>query len=248
MPRGSGQDRRVTSDALPTTAVLLPGTGSDQVFVTAAFAGPVAAAGLRLHAPAPRPGKQISQDHLKALDEAARVHPIVVGGISLGAHLAAEWAAANPDRCLGLLLALPAWHGPAGPAPAAAAARASADSVDALGLPEALAAATAGVPDWLAAELTRAWTGYGDGLAASLRAAAGHPAPTLADLAGIAVPTGIAACADDPVHPAAEAHTWAGALPAAAVATTTLAALSNGLDHLGAAAVRAWQEAGGRAG
>ena len=33
--------------------------------------------------------------------------PVLVGGISFGAHLAAEWAVRNPSRCAGLVLALP---------------------------------------------------------------------------------------------------------------------------------------------
>ena len=228
------------------TAVILPGTGSDEVFVASVFAGPLAAVGLDLVAVPPRPGKDLVRDHLKALDAAAGPGPIVAGGISLGAQLAAEWALANPDRCTGLLLALPAWHGPGGQAPAAVAARVGADTVDSLGLEATLVSATAGVAPWLADELTRAWRRHGEGLAASLRAAAGHPAPSAGELARLRVPAGVAACTDDPVHPLAVARSWVDALPMAALGTTTLTALGADRESLGRASVLAWLRAGGR--
>jgi pimeloyl-ACP methyl ester carboxylesterase len=225
------------------TAVLLPGTGSDEVFVREVFTGPVARLGLRLVAPEPVPGTRLAAVHLAALDRAAEAGPIVAGGISLGAHLAAEWALANPGRCAGLLLALPAWHGDPDGAPAALAARASAESVDALGVDAALAAAVAGVPPWLAAELDRAWRRAGDRLADSLRAVVDRPAPTLAELAGLGVPAGIAACADDPVHPVAAARAWVGALPRSALRTLTFAEFGADRASLGRAAVGALLDA-----
>jgi pimeloyl-ACP methyl ester carboxylesterase len=227
-------------------AALIPGTASDEVFVASVFAGPLAAVGLDLVAVRPEPGKELVSGHLAALDTASRDHPIVVGGISLGAHLAAEWALANPDRCAGLLLAMPAWHGPGGSAPAAVAARAGADAVDAMGTESALAAATAGVAPWLAAELTRAWRRQGAGLAASLRTAADHPAPTSEALGALSVPAGVAACVDDPVHPLTAARSWARALPNAVLGTTSLAALGADRESLGRATVLAWLRAGGR--
>jgi pimeloyl-ACP methyl ester carboxylesterase len=227
------------------TAVMLPGTGSDEVFVTSVFAGPLAAIGLDLVAVQPRPGKDLVSDHLAALDTAAAHGPIAVGGISLGAHLAAEWALAHQDRCTGVLLAMPAWHGPGGDAPAALAARASADAVDAVGVDATLAAAD--VAPWLAEELDRAWRRHGTGLAPSLRSAAGHPAPTKAELARLRVPAGVAACADDPVHPLAVARSWAGALPCSSLGTTTLTALGADRESLGRATVLAWLRARHRA-
>ena len=231
------------------TAVILPGTGSDEVFVASVFAGPLAAVGLDLVAVRPRPGKDLVSDHLAALDAAAEQGPIVVGGISLGAHLAAEWALAHPRLCTGVLLAMPAWHGPgenAPAAPAALAAHASADAVDALGVNATLAAAD--VEPWLAGELSRAWHRHGEGLAPSLRAAAEHPAPTRAELARLRVPAGVAACTDDPVHPLAVARSWAAALPHSSLGTTTLTAFGADRESLGRATVLAWLRAGGRAG
>nr|WP_236789408.1 alpha/beta hydrolase [Amycolatopsis sp. GM8] len=226
-------------------AVLLPGTGSDEVFVRAVFAGPLAALGVEAVTPRPPGGEKLAVGFLTLLDELAADGPVLAGGISFGAHLAAEWAVRNPDRCAGLLLALPAWHGEPGDAPASRAAKASADLVDREGVEKALALSVAGVAPWLAGELTRTWRRHGDGLAASLRVAAGRPSPTLAELRALGVPAGIAACTDDPVHPAAVAHEWAAALPHAAVAETTLAALGADRQSLGRAAVTAWQRAGG---
>jgi pimeloyl-ACP methyl ester carboxylesterase len=231
------------NDERPCTAVLLPGTGSDDVFVRAVFAAPLAARRIAVVTPAPRPGPELARAHLAALDAAAADGPVLAGGISFGAHLAAAWAVANPARCAGLLLALPGWHGEAGDAPAALAARYSAAQVRAAGLPAALDAATRDVPGWLAAELTRAWSRYGPALPESLELAAGWPAPTLADLATITVPVGVAACPDDPVHPLDAARSWARAIPGAVLATTTLTALGEDRTALGAAAVGAWSAA-----
>ncbi|PRX51270.1 hypothetical protein B0I33_101423 [Prauserella shujinwangii] len=229
----------------PERAVLLPGTGSDEVFVRSAFAGPLAALGIPLTAPPPPRGAAVTGGSLDLLDELAERagRPLLVGGISLGAHLAAEWAVRSPHRCAGLLVALPAWNGPAGGAPAAVAARASADLVAREGVDRALRLATSGVAPWLAGELRRAWRRHGTGLAAALCAAAGHPAPTRAALRQLAVPVGIAACADDPVHPAPVAHAWAAALPRAAVHETTLAAVGADRETLGRAALLAWLRA-----
>jgi pimeloyl-ACP methyl ester carboxylesterase len=229
-------------------AVLLPGTGSDDVFVTAVFAQPLAEVGVRLTTPVPVPGPGLADRHLADLDEAAADGPVLVGGISFGAHVAAEWAMRNPDRCAGLLLALPGWHGVPDDAPAARAALASAAAVDAHGLAATLAATAADAPPWLAAELDRAWSRHGGRLADSLRAAARRPAPTLAMLGRITGPAGVAACADDPIHPLSIAQAWAAALPTGVLRTSTLAALGADRESLGRATVSAWQAAGGSPG
>lgn len=227
------------------TAVLLPGTGSDEIFVRAVFERPLAAFGLRVVAPPHPRGEAVVTGYPALLDRIAdgSREPLLVGGVSLGAHLAAEWAVRNTHRCAGVLAALPAWNGPGGTAPAALAATASADLVTRHGLDEALAMATRGVAPWLAEELTRAWPRHGTALAAGLRAAAGHPAPELADLRTLTVPVGIAACIDDPVHPAAVARAWAEALPRSALVETSLAALGADRESLGRAAALAWLRA-----
>ncbi|WIY07472.1 alpha/beta hydrolase [Amycolatopsis mongoliensis] len=223
--------------------MLLPGTGSDEVFVRAVFAGPLRALGVPLIAPPPPPGAALADGYLATLDALADEHgELLVGGISFGAHLAAEWAVRNPGRCGGLLAALPAWNGRPGQAPASLAATLSADLVAASGVDAALAQ-TAGSPDWLRAELDRAWRRHGDGLAAGLRVAAGRPSPTLADLARLAVPAGIGTCTDDPIHPTKVASEWARALPRAALGKTTLAALGADRESLGRATVLAFLRA-----
>ncbi|WP_209447286.1 alpha/beta fold hydrolase [Amycolatopsis alba] len=234
----------MTSAIPPTTAVVLPGTGSDEVFVRSVFSGPLRALGIRLLAPPPPPGDRLADGFLEELDRLSGEHgPLLVGGISFGAHLSAEWASRNPGRCTGLLAALPAWNGPAGRAPASLAARLSADLVAENGVDGALAKSSDGVPEWLSAELGRAWRRHGDGLAASLRTAASRPAPALEDLAGLDVPAGIGACADDPIHPAEVARAWAAALPRAEVGESTLTALGADRESLGRATVLAWLRA-----
>ncbi|SDK45309.1 hypothetical protein SAMN04488074_105478 [Lentzea albidocapillata subsp. violacea] len=159
----------------------------------------------------------------------------MVGGVSLGAHVAARWAVANPNRCSGLILALPAWTGAPDEAPAALAAKASAQIVRSQGLTTALA----GTTGWLHDELTRAWHGYGDLLVPHLEEAAESLAPTLDELKSLDVPTGIVGCTDDPVHPIAVARAWAEAIPRAVLVTTTLDAYPHALGR----AVQAWQQA-----
>lgn len=203
----------------------------------------MASIGVETRTPPPPPGQRVAVAYLTLLDRLSEAGPLIVGGISFGAHLAAEWAVRNPDRCAGLLLALPAWHGAPGEAPAALAARVSAELVATHGVETALRRSTEGVAPWLAAELARAWRRHGNGLSASLRTAAGHPAPTLSALRGLNVPAGIAACTDDPVHPLECARAWAGALPRAALVETTLSALGADRASLGRAVVLAWQRA-----
>jgi pimeloyl-ACP methyl ester carboxylesterase len=224
------------------TAVVLPGTGSDEVFVRAVFGTPAAQARLHLVTPAPRHGSRLAEHHLDSLDEAAdRYGSIVVGGISLGAHLAAEWAAANPERCAGLLVAMPGWYGAPdtanGTAPGSVTAEISSAAVLNEGVDAALAAATKDVPPWLADELNRAWRRAGDDLAASLRVAVDRPAPSLELLNKITAPAGVAGCVDDPVHPIGVAARWTEALRSAELHTVTFADIGADRSALGRAAL-----------
>ncbi|WP_406629379.1 alpha/beta hydrolase [Amycolatopsis sp. WGS_07] len=234
----------MTSAIRLPAAVLLPGTGSDEVFVRSVFGGPLAALGVPLITPAPRPGAGLAEGFLAELDRLADRHgAVLAGGISFGAHLAAEWAVANPGRCAGLLAALPAWNGESGQAPAALAATVTADLVAAAGVEGAVAQAAAGSPEWLAEELGRAWRRHGDGLEAGLRVAAGRAAPTLEALRLVEVPAGVGACSDDPVHPAAVAREWAAALPRGSYGETTLAAVGQDPEALGRTTVLAFLRA-----
>jgi pimeloyl-ACP methyl ester carboxylesterase len=222
---------------------MLPGSGSDERFIRSVFGGALAGFGVELVAPAPRRGADVVAGYRAALD-AAGSEPVLVGGISLGAHVAARWAAAAPrGRVAGLLLALPAWTGgPTGTAPAARAARWTAAQARAGGVAAAVAA-TAGAPAWLAAELGRAWAGYGAGLAPALEAAADEPAPTVLELRGLEVPVGLAALVDDPVHPLGVARRWQAALPRSALVTTSMATFGADPGSLGRATVLAWLRA-----
>lgn len=237
--------RPLSRTAAPARAAILPGTGSDEVFACAVFAPALTAADITVDAPRLRAGAALVRESLGALDAAAATSeaPILVGGVSLGAQLAVEWALRNGPRCAGVLAVLPAWTGPPGEAPGAVAARVSADLLDRDGLDRALAIATDGVPSWLAAELTRSWRRHGDGLAAGLRAAAAHPAPELRALSQCPVPVGITACTDDPVHPVELARAWAHALPQASLREMPLAAFGADPASAGHAAVEAWRQA-----
>jgi pimeloyl-ACP methyl ester carboxylesterase len=220
--------------------VLLPGAGSDQLFLASAFGGPLADFGITLVAPA------LGLRGPAALDAAlgGADGRLLVGGVSLGAQVAVEWAAALPGpaarRLAGLLLVMPAWTDGPDDAPAALAAAASARTLRTHGLAAALAQVRSGAPGWLGDELSRAWTAHGPGLADELAAAATRRGPGLAALRAVSAPVGVVALIDDPLHPAEVATRWATLLPHAGLATSTLAALGRDRASLGRAALLAW--------
>jgi pimeloyl-ACP methyl ester carboxylesterase len=221
-------------------AVVLPGSASATDFVRRAFGAALAGAGYELVAPEPRPGAGVVAAAAAAL---TAVRPRLAGGVSLGAHVAARWAAGQP-RIEGLLLALPAWTGP--PGTVAAASELAAAEVERLGPERAAAGArAAGGPAWVADELAAAWPRYGAELAATLRAAAAAPGPGIEELRRITVPVGLVAFRDDPMHPAGVAEEWAALLPCAAVEWLRLGDLAGDRAPLGHAAVRAWRRAAG---
>src|ERR1700736_1427803 len=78
----------VAIDLRAVRAVVLPGTGSDDDYITRAFGGPLRDAGATLLAPPPQPTRLIG-GYLSELADAAREGPIVVGGVSIGAAVAA---------------------------------------------------------------------------------------------------------------------------------------------------------------
>lgn len=229
----------------PRNAVLLPGSGSDEVFVRAALEAPLRAIGLTVHAPPVRSGPAVVDGYLHALDEAAALGgPLLVGGISLGAQVAARWAARRTDGVLaGLLLALPAWTGPPGEAPAAVAALVTAAAVRRDGLAGTLASTRESTPRWLGDELARAWHRHGPGLADSLDTAAATPGPSAPELAGLRVPVALVGLRDDPVHPLPVAREWARLAPRSALVTTTLTAFGRDRATLGRALALAWLRA-----
>lgn len=225
-------------DLSGTTAVLLPGTGSDDDYIRRAFTDPLRGAGADLIAPAPRPDRLVA-GYLAALDAAADAGPIIVGGVSIGAAVAVAWALRHPGRAVAVLAALPAWTGSPQDAPAALAARYSSAQLRTDGLAAVIAAMRASSPAWLADELSRSWTVQWPLLPNAMEEAAGYIAPSRAQLAELPVPLGVAAAVDDPVHPWQVGAEWVAAAPRAALRTVTLDQMGAEPTALGAACLAA---------
>jgi pimeloyl-ACP methyl ester carboxylesterase len=224
------------------TVVLLPGTGSDDDYVYRAFSAALHDVGATVMTPAPEP-EALIEGFRRELDNAARLGPIAVGGVSIGAAVATSWALAHPSGAVAVLAALPAWTGSPGNAPAALAAQHSAHQLRSDGLASTIAAMRASSPAWLADELTRSWVGQWPALPDAMQQAAGYDAPTCEELATLAVPMGVAAATDDLVHPVEVALEWVAAAPCAALRTVTLHAMGVDPAVLGAACVAALLEA-----
>ncbi|GBG35836.1 hypothetical protein [Mycobacterium montefiorense] len=229
-------------DLRGVTTVLLPGTGSDDVYVNRAFSGPLRNAGARLVTPAPRPDRLVD-GYLSALDDAARDGRIAVGGISIGAAVAAAWALAHPGQTVAVLAALPAWAGAPGSAPAALAARYSASQLRADGLAATTAQMRASSPAWLAEELTRSWLAQWPLLPDAMDEAAAYVAPSCDELHKLAAPLGVAAAVDDPIHPLQAGVDWVAAAPRAGLRTVTLDQIGADSAALGAACLAALADA-----
>ena len=224
------------------TTVLLPGTGSDDDYVTRAFSVPLNGVGAVLLAPPPQP-QQLIEGYLSALNEAASAGPICVGGVSIGAAVATAWALAHPERAVAVLAALPAWTGAPGSAPAALAARYSASQLRGDGLAATTMQMRASSPPWLAEELTRSWAAQWPHLPGAMEEAAGYVAPSRDELARLAAPLGVVAAVDDPIHPLQVAIDWASAAPRGALRTVTLNQFGADASALGAACLAALAEA-----
>jgi pimeloyl-ACP methyl ester carboxylesterase len=222
---------------------MLPGTGSDDDYIVRAFAGPLRDAGAQILAPPPQPD-HLLDGYLAALDTAAGRGQIAVGGVSIGAAVAAAWAYEHPGHAVAVLAALPAWTGAPGDAPAAIAARHSAQQLRHEGLAATTNQMRASSPSWLADELTRSWRGQWPHLPDAMAEAAAYVAPTRAQLQRLAVPMGIAAAVDDPIHPIEIGMEWAAAAPHAALRTVTLDQIGADPAALGAACLAALDAAG----
>jgi pimeloyl-ACP methyl ester carboxylesterase len=223
------------------TVVLLPGTGSDDDYVYRAFSSALHDVGAVVVACAPRPSHLIA-GYLDELDNAARLGPIAVGGVSIGAAVATSWALAHRASAVAVLAALPAWTGEPESAAAALTARYSAHELRRNGLASAIAQMRTSSPPWLAEELTRSWVGQWPALPDAMEEAAAYAAPTCEELATLAVPMGVAAATDDPVHPVEVALEWVAAAPRAALRTFTLDELGADPAILGAACTGALLE------
>ncbi len=218
--------------------MVLPGTGSDAAFAEAAFGPGLRDRGVSVVAVEPDPRGIVASYHA-ALDAAAADGPIAVGGISIGAAVALDWARHNPARAAFVLAALPPWTGASNGAPAAHSARYTATSLRADGLDAVIAAMRATSPQWLGDVLERSWRAQWPDLPTALEEAATYVAPTAAELATITAPVGIVAATDDAVHPLHVGWEWAAALPHAGFGTTTLAAFGPAPRVLGTVALRA---------
>lgn len=225
-------------DLRGVTAVILPGTGSDDDYIARAFAGPLRDVGAAVVALGPQPGRLVD-GYRAGLDDAARRGPIAVGGVSIGAAVAVAWALAHPHFAVAVLAALPAWTGAPGSAPAALAARHSARQLRHDGLAATTTQMRASSPPWLAEELTRSWRGQWPFLPDAMEEAAAYVAPTRMQLQQLTTPMGIAAAIDDPIHPLDIGLEWAAAAPNAALRTVTLDEIGADPAALGAACLAA---------
>lgn len=230
-------------DLRGVVTVLLAGTGSDEQYVSRAFGAPLRAAGARLVAVRPDP-RALLAGYTQALDDAAAGGPIAVGGISLGAAVAAGWALGHPERTVAVLAALPPWTGAPGGAPGAVSARHTAAELRRAGLDATTSAMRSSSPHWLADELARSWRRQWPDLPDAMDQAAGFVAPTAAQLQTLRPPMGVAAAPDDPIHPLAVAQQWAAAAPRAALRTVTLEQFGADPAALGAACLDALAAAG----
>lgn len=228
-------------DLRGVTTVLLPGTGSDDDYVRRAFSRPLQQVGASLVTPPPQPGELID-GYLAALDAAAHTGPIAVGGVSIGAAVAAAWALAHPAHAIAVLAALPAWAGVPGSAPAALAARYSASQLRADGLAATTTKMRASSPPWLADELARSWRAQWPQLPDAMEEAAAYIAPTCAELARLTAPLGVVAAVDDPIHPLQVGIDWVAAAPRAGLRTVTLDQIGADPAALGVACLAALAE------
>lgn len=225
-------------DLRGVTIVLLPGTGSDDDYVYRAFSAPLQGAGAVLLTPPPHPDRLVD-GYLSALEDAARAGPIGVGGVSIGAAVAAAWALVHPADTVAVLAALPPWTGAPGSAPAALAARYSASRLRADGLAATTEHMRAASPPWLAEELTRSWRGQWPDLPDAMEDAAAYVAPSCADLTRLAAPMGVVCALDDQIHPLQVGVDWVSAAPRAALRTVTLDQIGTNTAALGAACLAA---------
>lgn len=218
-------DRLVSERLRGVVTVLLPGTGSDDDYLRRAFGEPLRQCGARPVPVRPAP-RGILAGYRRALTDAAAAGPIAVGGVSLGAAVAAAWALAHPDRTVAVLAALPPWTGDPGSAPAAVSARYTAAELRRHGLDAVTDAMRASSPAWLAGELARSWRRQWPDLPDALDQAAGYPAPTADQLRGMEPPMAVVGAPDDLVHPLEVAREWAAAAPRSALRVI-------GLDQFG---------------
>lgn len=231
----------VTMTNWPAHAVVLPGTGSDARFAADAFSAALAAVGTSVHAVDPDPTRVVAS-YDEALDAAARQYGrIIVGGISIGAAVAAAWSTRNTDRVTAVMAALPPWLGTPDNAPAALSARLTSHRLTTEGLESTTAAMVSSSPPWLAETLGRSWAAQWPDLPAALNEAAAYTALDVAQLRGVRTPTAVIGAIDDAVHPYEVAETWHQEIPRATLSTVRLADIGDDPAVLGRLAVAGLQ-------
>lgn len=144
--------------------------------------------------------------------------PVILGGVSLGGHVAAELLASSerPASAVAGLVCLPAWLGP--PDDVAAMTAAAAADVSARGVNAILEELDP--RDWVVTELRDAWRNRNESrLAAELQKASQQPSPHFTELADLTLPVGVVGLANDPLHPIDAADAWLEALPRSAMST-----------------------------
>lgn len=238
------------------TVALLPGSGSSGDFLARAFAPIIGTANTIVVSHESGDAQAAATVLAQAYDQCADAGvPITrVIGVSIGAHAAAWWASRLPlpppdsaqstepnhHAALDLVLALPAWTGP--PDAIATITAHSAERLATTGIDSELATLHQQFPgDWVVAELDSAWRHRELApLATALRGTAASAAPTIEDLARIAIPTCVVALADDPLHPASVARQWTDAIPSAVFASVSRHAPATDRAVFGQAVCAAW--------
>jgi pimeloyl-ACP methyl ester carboxylesterase len=234
---------------IPTA--LLPGTGSDDDYLSRALAGPLERAGATVHTVAPDP-QRLVDGYLCALDRVLDATMqrsgddgrIALGGVSLGAAVAVRWACAHPRHTAAVLAVLPPWTGAPDGAPAAVSARHTAATLRQDGLDATTATMRSSSPQWLADELARSWRRQWPALPDAMEEAAAYVAPTADDLRRLDVPLAVVAAADDAIHPAQVAVDWVSWAPRAALRTVRLEEFGPHPELLGQACLEALQAIG----
>ena len=239
-------------DPAAPAAVLASGVGSTGEFAARCWAGCVPAGyrlvtyDLRGHGDStalPDPADHAFGRHVADLAAVAgATNARVAGGTSLGAHVAAAYAATHHADAL--LLAIPGWLGAGSPTALANAAVAA--ELAATGVRATLdrIAADPAVPRWVVIELERSWPRHDpESLVAAFTAVSRDPAPDRAALAAVTAPAGVVGLVDDPAHPFAAAEAYATALLRAALESLSLAEWGERRSILGDAALAACRRA-----
>ncbi|MFT4043912.1 MAG: alpha/beta hydrolase [Gordonia sp. (in: high G+C Gram-positive bacteria)] len=230
----------------PTALIAMPGTGSDADYVRRAFGPAARMLGVELIATQPGtdlPHTDFIHGYRRILDRAAADHhSVLVGGVSIGAAVALDWALGpiGIAHCAGVLAALPAWSGDPANAVAAYSARVTAATLTQTGLESTIDTMVASSPTWLSAELSRSWRALYPALIGQLQAAAAYIAPDATRIASLRAPLAITAAVDDPLHPLAVAQEWHSAAARADLTEIRLCELGDDARVLGDSCARGW--------